>query len=233
MALFLPGGVLGGGTISGKQGSIVFSRNASGAYVRNRVIPVNPNTTYQQAVRNRVGVLTSRWLDALTALQRAAWANYAANVPRTNRIGLPVNLKGLNWYIAMNSFRLQAGLPIQDTAPVLFTMATYTLPVPGVASQATQTISIAYTNSDDWALDGGAMSFYLSRPANPTVNYFKGPYRVAATVLGNTITPPTSPEVVPAPFPISQGQVLFSRINVTNPDGRIGAPSFFSTVVAA
>lgn len=233
MALFTPGGVLGGGTISGAQGAVVYSRNRGGAYVRNRVVPINPNTIYQQQARARLSTYTSRWFNVLTAVQRAEWETYAANVPRVNRIGLPVNHTGLNWYVAMNSFRIQNGRTIVDDAPADFVMAPYTLPTSLIASEAAQTISMIFDPSETWADDEGCMGIYASRPQNVTKNYFRGPYRYADTIVGNTAVPPVSPYAAATAFPFTAGQAVFVRVNVCEATGLLGTSSFHRVVATA
>lgn len=56
----------------GKLGGQVFSKNRSGAYVRTKVTPVNPRTTFQQANRSLFGSISSVWR-SLTDPQRASW----------------------------------------------------------------------------------------------------------------------------------------------------------------
>ena len=55
-----------------KIGGQVASKNRGGAYMRNKVTPVNPQTAAQTAIRNRLAGLSQAWR-ALTAAQRAAW----------------------------------------------------------------------------------------------------------------------------------------------------------------
>src|SRR3990170_2221599 len=207
MAIFVPGGVAAGGYVSGKVGGNVFSRNRFGAYIRARVVPVNPNTVFQQDVRGRFGTLTNRWNNVLTAAQRTAWTVYAQTVPVTNRLGLGINLTGLNWYLASNALRSQAGFIFIDTAPTVFTLGTYTVPV--LTATAAGGFSIAFTNTDAWANEiGGAMCFFQGQPVSSTINFFKGPFRFLGTVNG-AVVPPASPVVfLPAAlrFPIALGQ---------------------------
>lgn len=61
----------------GKIGGTVFSRNKGGAFARNKVTPVNPNTLAQQAIRNVFGFVSGAWR-GLTQAQRNAW-NEAVN----------------------------------------------------------------------------------------------------------------------------------------------------------
>jgi hypothetical protein len=222
------------GEASGSVGALTFSHNRGGAYIRNRVIPVNPNTKEQQAIRGFVATLTSYWLNSLTALKRAAWDTYALNVPLLDSLGEPRNAGGLGMFVRSNVSRLQAAMPQQDDAPVIFNLGDYTAPVPGVASAAGQTLSLAFENGDDWANeDDSAMLVYLSRGMNASINYFKGPYRFADSVDGDSVTAPTSPQSIACPFPIAEDQKLGVKVNVTRADGRYSSPFRGTVVVAA
>ena len=57
---------------SGKVGGHVASHNRGGAYLRTKVTPVNPNTSYQAGVRNRLATIATSW-KGLTAAQRLNW----------------------------------------------------------------------------------------------------------------------------------------------------------------
>lgn len=67
----------------GKLGGQVASKNRSGAYVRTKVTPVNPNTSFQSAVRQRLSSLSKEW-SALSEDKRLAW-NEAANSGQWNK----------------------------------------------------------------------------------------------------------------------------------------------------
>lgn len=67
----------------GKLGGQVASKNRSGAYVRTKVTPVNPRTSYQSAVRQNLAVISKSW-DLLTEKLRDSW-NAAANSGEWNR----------------------------------------------------------------------------------------------------------------------------------------------------
>lgn len=232
MALFLPGGPAGGAP-SGSLGAIVFAHNRFGAYMRTRVIPTNPSSYDQQIVRNFMSVLSNRWYNVLTAAQRDGWETYASNVPKTNRIGQQIYLTGLNWYIACNTSRLRTvDLTYVDDAPTVFTMASFTASL-GAASEATQTISIIFDNTDDWADDDGALLIYGTRPQNSSIRYNAQPFRYSARILGVTATPPTSPETVDYPFAFVEGQLLYVRLTCCDPDGTIGPQQVYSILAAA
>ena len=233
--IFTPGGIVA--AASGSLGGTTFSRNRGGPYARTRAIPVNPNTEWQQEVRSLMAVLTSRWLDTLTDDQRMAWDTYADAVHLPNSLGSDRNVGGLGMYVRSNLPRLQADpvlLTRVDDAPVIFNLGPYTLPVLSGAIESAQTASLAFTNTDDWAGEtGSGMIVYGSRAKNPTINYFKGPYRFMDTVEGDDVTPPTSPQTVTWPFVFVETQKLFLFGRVTRLDGRLSSPFRLVAVAAA
>lgn len=207
--------------VSGSVGGLTGSHNLGGMYFRARATPTNPNTPQQQAIRSAVGNLVARWLNTLTQLQRDVWAFYAFNTPLLNPLGEPINVTGLNMYVRGNTARIQAGEPIADDGPVIFNLGDYTTPS-FTADRTADTIDTTFTNTDDWANeDDAGMLVYVSRPVNATIVYFKGPYRLAGVIQGDSITPPTSPATFALPFPAAPGQRLFARIVVSRADGRL------------
>lgn len=233
MALFIPGGPAGGAP-SGGLGSIVFSHGRSGAIMRTRVIPTNPGSAAQVLARNRMADLTNRWHNTLNAAQRAAWDTYGTNVPVLNRIGQQIYLTGINWYVACNSLRNQAGgtLVRVDDAPTIFNLASFSL-VSITVSEATQQISIAYASGDNWTFDDGALCAYATRPMNPSVNYNNQPFRFADAIEGDTAAPPAAPQTFPLPFPVVADQAVWTRFNCVIADGRIGASQQYRVIVGA
>lgn len=208
------------GQASGSYASNTFSHNRGGQYVRNRAVPVNPNTSFQQVIRGFVTLLTANWQSLLTATQRAAWDVYAEQVPLADTLGEARNAGGLGMYVRSNVGRLQAGLARIDNAPTVFNLGSFTNPTVASVSASADTASIAFTNSDPWATSvGGAMLVFASRPQNASINYFAGPYRFAAAIAG-AATPPTSPAVVNLPFPVGVGNRVFFQFRVTQVDGR-------------
>ncbi|MCK5641750.1 MAG: hypothetical protein KAJ19_13190 [Gammaproteobacteria bacterium] len=224
MALIQTGG--GVAVISGKIGGNVFARNSGGAYCRTWVKPIDPGSARQQIVRFAVASLTTRWGEVLTDAQRAAWATYAENVPLPNRLGATRPISALAMYVRCNVPRLTCVAPIigvEDDAPAIFDVGTYTAPTIGTVSESADTVSWAFDNTDDWAIAvGGAMYVFASKPKNPTVNFFKGPYNCCATIPG-AVVPPTSPQVINLPFPVEAGQKVFFRCNVSLPDARLAS----------
>ena len=60
----------------GKLGGVVFSRNTSGAYARQKVSPVQPRTPAQLNQRSRLTAVSKVW-ETLTQNQREAWKAFS------------------------------------------------------------------------------------------------------------------------------------------------------------
>lgn len=210
--------------VSGSVGGATYARNRGGMYSRGRAMPSNPQTSFQTEVRNAVAGLTAAWSQTLTEDQRNAWGVYAANVPILDKLGDQRLISGLNWYVRNNVPRVQGGLLIVSDAPTTFTLPAFT--VGGVVIDVSSSnASITFDDSEEWAIaDGGAMLVYISRPVSPGIQFFKGPYRYAGAILGDTATPPTSPATVTLPFDVTVDNKVFYRIEVVTADGRLSSP---------
>jgi hypothetical protein len=200
-------------------------------------MPINPGSARQQTVRFAMASMVTRWVEVLTPAQRASWETYADAVHLPNSLGFPRNVGGIGMYVRSNVPRISAIAPAQalvDDAPTIFDLGTFTAPEVGTISEATQNVSWAFEAADGWAIEnGGAMFVFASRPQNPSINFFKGPYRIIATIPGADPTPPTSPQSISLAFPVVEGQKVFFRANVTRADGRLASSFRGSGPVAA
>ena len=212
---------------SGSLGGLVASHNRGGAYLRARTIPVNPGSVFQQTVRDAVISLAAKWGELLTVAQRTAWEVYADAVPIPNALGDPRVLTGLAMYVRSNVPRIQVGYPRVDDAPTIFNLGDVTGPgYDGLTPPLAVTIS--FDPLDDWANeDDSGMLVYISPPKMQSINYYKGPYRLAGTIDGiTTPAPPTTPAAITSPFTYSalNPQRSFAQIRVSRADGRLSGP---------
>lgn len=206
---------------SGSIGGLTASHNRGGQYFRARVIPTNPGTPKQEKVRILLALLADQWLNRLTLSQRVSWDNYAKEVPLINPLGDPVVVTGLNHYIRSNLGLMQVGPDSIDDAPAIFNLGEFTGPSMN-ARVDPSTIDIAFEATDDWVGETGAfMMIYSSRPVNLSINYFRGPYRLLGSIIGDTAIPPTSPANFPSPFPYEAGQRIFAAVRVVRADARL------------
>ena len=100
----------------GKIGGQVASKNRSGAYLRTKVTTVNPRSTSQISVRNRLAGLSQGWR-GLSAANRAAWNGAVADFAKTNIFGDLVNPTGFNLYQRLNNNLLRIGESALSTPP--------------------------------------------------------------------------------------------------------------------
>ena len=202
-------------------------------YFRARSIPTDPATSFQTTVRTAFINAVSRWESLLTDVERDAWAVYAQNTLLTDTLGDPLEVSGFNMFVRVNVPNIQAGLPIIVDAPIVFNLGESGI-VSFTANATLNQFSVSFDNSREWAnADDGALLLYFSRPQNATINFFKGPFRFAAAILGDAITPPTSPAVVAAPFAIAVDQRIWMQCRSLTPDGRLTSATVIGPVVAA
>lgn len=112
--------------IRGKAGGSVFSRNASGAFWRNRVNPVNPQTSRQLSVRSGFTSISTQWRD-LSDADRQAWSDFAPTMPFQDALGQSKIYTGNQLFMKLNQSLTQASPatallaspPVPVTAPVI------------------------------------------------------------------------------------------------------------------
>lgn len=209
-----------GTQVSGSIGGTTYSHNRSGAYRRNRSVPVNPNTDRQVAVRNAVRSIAIAWDLTLSQIQRNAWETYAKNITWKNRLGQDIKLTGLNHFIRSNTISVAVGKGRIDAAPVIFELAAAELGLSVTASEATQQYTIAYDDTAPWENEPGAFQFFYGGiPQNAGIAFFGGPYRYINLADGSV--PGLSPVAFAAPFPFAAGQRLWVRSRILRADGRL------------
>jgi hypothetical protein len=129
----------------GKLNGTVFSRNTYGAYMRTKVTPANPQTSFQVAVRSNFTAGAQAWA-GLTVAQRLAWNTQAVNFSRTNIFGDNIPLTGFNLY--MRLFRnagIVGGTP--RTTPPLPQEVTYLQSLSIAAAAGAGTLAMTFVAS--------------------------------------------------------------------------------------
>jgi hypothetical protein len=226
----------GGGVLDarGSIGGQTFSRNSFGAYIRSRVVPTNPNTARQQAVRAAVSYLVDRWTSTLTPAQREAWALYAANISMLNKLGESIKLSGFNHFVRSNAPRKQALVAVVDDAPTEMIL-------PAAAPEAIITVSVAdaydvtFDNAEDWANENGAyMLCYAGQPVGPGRSYLSGPFRYVGKVAGDSVAPPASPATLAGSgWPRAADNQCLMYHRISRADGRLSVKMQTVAVIVA
>jgi len=226
-----------GGGITEMRGSIagnVYSRNRFGAYARPRTKPVNPQSELQEACRNVISFLTEYWHSTLTPAERTAWETYAAAVPFNNKLGETVYLTGFNMFVRSNFELKRQAHTVVEAGPTTLALPETDPTFAVAASVATQEISVTFDNVLPWANEDDAFLFVEQGvPQIATRNFFNGPWRFMDEVAGDSVTPPTSPAAMTAPFTLVLGQKVWCYARIVRADGRLSNPFTASCIVAA
>lgn len=211
---------------SGSQADTTAARNRYGQYNRTRSTPVNPNTTYQGAVRNRLSVNSAAWR-ALTDGQRAGWASLGEQMTRTDSLGQTYTLTGFQAYCSVNGNNLAAGNAVVSAAPALVTpsgllTATITL--------TAAVLSVAYTTTP---LGAGIRLFsYCSKPKSAGV-MFESDLRLLAVSAAAAASPADLYATYIARFGVPVvGQAIFFAFHLYS-GGFLSGPLAVKQVVSA
>lgn len=105
----------------GKLGGHVFTKTRSGATMRTKVTPVNPQSPAQAAARSRLGSQSQGWR-GLTEEQRIRWNDLAARTSKTNIFGDQYFPTGKNLFTGLNSNLLLLGQSANSNPPELAEM---------------------------------------------------------------------------------------------------------------
>lgn len=233
---FTPSPIAGG--MSGSAGSLVASHNRYGFYFRNRVTPVNPNSTRQQAVRSLFGSLVNYWTNTLTAAQRQSWETYAVNTPLLGQ-----DVTGQNMFIRSNIAHQLGGSNATIAAgPTIFDKGS---PVTGIQSTVDGDPDLLALNNAETGLgttllinglasaDGWA-NLYVSAPINSSRNFFRGPYQLLAQVAVAQFDSTVDFTTILSAFqnatvPLVAGETRGISARVIYDDGRM--PDSFNSIV--
>lgn len=216
---------------SGSIGGMTASHNRGGMYFRARTIPTDPATAFQIAIRAIMVSVVARWATLLSSAQRDDWGVYASLVTLPGPLGDPITVSGFNMFVRANVANLQSGLPFAVDAPTDFNLGDTGVVSFSVAALL-DNITVSFDDTRPWAnIDDGALLLYVSRPQNPTINFFKGPFRKIDPVLGLTAGPPATPDVQQGPFTMTANQRVWLKVRSTLPDGRLSASQILGPVL--
>jgi len=129
----------------GKLAGIVYSKNAAGAYIRQKVSPTQSLTTRRGQVRERITNLSKYWSATLTPEQIAGWNAFAKNNPVTDVFGRTMTLSGIQTFCRLNSNILNVGGTQIDDPPASLTLVGLETITVTATEGAPDVLSVAYT----------------------------------------------------------------------------------------
>lgn len=207
MASILPSSLIN--DIRGGVGSEVYSRNASGLYVRTKGTWVQPDTQRQLDVRAAITALSQAWSATLSEAQRATWRTYALAYPRKNRFGRPNCTKPFNRFVRLGTYRYRHDQSIPFTsAPPAPPLHRPTFTFTADADADTITIALPPTNYPT-PFANLRLYVFIGQPTTPGVSYFSTPWRYAHQNLYNGSWA-TDPWTFASPWPIAIGQRVWA-----------------------
>ena len=213
----------------GKLGGQVFSKNRSGSYVRTKVTPVNPQTSFQQASRFLLGALSQAW-SGLTRAQIEAWNNAVNEWARTDIFGDLRNPTGKNLFTELNKNAVQAGYSQMTEPPAKEEMPVVSL------LDATLGISAGELEVN---LSGNAVGHTLQFRATPTLSngttFIKDKLRVIGYVVGSVVQGLDLIQDYQDRFglPASPGANIWLEMRVVLPKGQVSPPQVVKVTVVA
>lgn len=213
-----------------KMNGSVFSKNRGGSYLRTKVSPVQPRTSYQQAQKANLAARSSNWR-ALTAAQRATWNAGCTQFPYTDVFGDVKFLSGQQLYVKLNT-------NLQNAAQTLITTCPAPAAVPGVtitaAAAAAGTPAFTVTLSDATVPTGNSLIIWVTPEMGTGISFVKnklrylGKFTLTAGVA-NILTAYTTRFGTL----VAAKNITVCGVYMSNTTGQFGVPFQFTLTVAA
>lgn len=214
----------------GKLGGHVFTKTKSGATMRTKVTPVNPQTAAQASARSRLGGNSQAWA-GLTEEQRSGWNALASETSKTNIFGDQYFPSGKNLFTSVNNNLIMSGNASIADAPSFTELPFITLMEAVVDISAKEiNLQVEFTGSSL----GTALIIEASQPSSPGKYNFDGSFRQLTVAGGGA---PPAPTVLwgfyvakfgdPAP-----GKKIAFRAYYVNTSAGNASPRFTTTAIA-
>lgn len=215
-----------------KLNGSVLSKNRYGSYMRNKVTPVNPQTSFQQNARAVLSALSSGF-GSLTEAQRKGWRDLAQNLPFTDIFGDPKILDAKSLYVKLNANLQKIGETIISAAPVKVGVPAVALES-GLVSVSGGNVSGLTLQIEPDAIPAGFALVVYATPGLPAQrNFVKNQFRYIGTfpaVAGEIEFPDEYQARLGTP--IVGSKVTFRAALVSTNSGQQGIPSELALIVS-
>lgn len=177
----------------GSMNGTTFSRNKGGAYMKQKVSPVQPVSQYSSLARAIFSTLSQRWATTLTGSQRAAWIAFASTHTYVNVFGDAITLSGIAFYQAINRAVLQVGKTFIDAPPTTYVAPAVLTCVPLPIAAAGVLATLAQTTVATAAMPAsGTLYVFATPPLSASVTPQKSDFRLINPATYGAITLTTS-----------------------------------------
>lgn len=217
-----------------KLNGSVLSKNRFGNYVRNKVTPVNPQSSFQQSTRAILSSLSQGWR-GLTPAQRNGWIALAATLPFTDIFGDTKFLTGQNLFVKLNANLLKIGEAQIAAAPQLEDIPAV-LAETLTATQSAGSLTALTVDVNVASLPAGfQLGVYAIPPVSDSINFVKNKFRFIGALSSVTAGAGNILALYTARF--GAAAVAGQRINVrvaliSETSGQQGIPSEVLDIVA-
>lgn len=230
MAKILLGATIG--DARGSAGAITYSKNQFGAYIRQKVSPVQPRTSRQTQVRQFFSDLSIRWGSVLLDAQRTAWRALATVNPVIDVFGNSQVLTGLQLFQRVNRNLQECTVATIDDAPPDQGVATINA-ISVVASAGAQTIVLTFDPTPVGAPE--YMLVFATAPMSPGKAFYKPLLRFISVLSSGTATGQGLANNYIAKFgaiPLGQ-RIGFKACKVNTDNGAASSDQYFDCIVGA
>lgn len=169
----------------GKIGGHVASKNRSGAYLRTKVTPSNPNTVAQSQARGVLASLSQGW-GQLTDSQRLGWNDAVKEWGTTDIFGDIKNPSGINLFVKLNANLISVGFPQLSDVPKKMEVPSVII-VSADLFRADDEVLFKFDNN---TADGIKALVRATPPLSNGVSFVKSQFRVIGhqIVVGDSLT---------------------------------------------
>ena len=215
----------------GKIGGHVGSRNSAGDYLRTKVTPVNPNTSAQALVRNRLAVISQAWR-GLTEDQRTSFNAAVSDFAKTDIFGDLKNPTGFNLYQRLNNNLSVVGATAITVAPRPEAVLTTVIGALAIDVGVGDAMTLATSGA---VPAGTSMEIWGTPGLSPGKSFVKSEYRLLAVVAALGTSPFNLQSVITDKFGVpAVGSKVFAQIKFVNTTtGQASTTQSTSTIVVS
>jgi len=212
-----------------KIGGHVASKNRGGSYLRTKVSPSQPSSTYTAAIRSRLAAISAGWR-ALTEAQRLAWNDAVGSFKKTDIFGNSRNPSGFNLHQELNNNLVNVGTAQITTPPLPAAVATMSSASFVAVHAGAMTITYAPV------IPAGEKFLVRATPAlSPGKNFVKSELRQIQVIAAADV----SPLVVTAAYGTKYGavgaagqKIFVELVPVNSVTGQKGRPILMSAIIS-
>lgn len=203
---------------SGKIGGHVASKNRSGAYLRTKVTPTNPNTASQAGARSLLASLSTAW-SGLTESQRLGWNNAVKDYATTDIFGDIKNPSGINLFVKLNANLSISGQPLINDAPAKTEVPFEAISVVLFDVSTPALSAIAFFNT---GLDGATVLISATPKVSAGTSFVKNQFRNIAVGVPNAGEVNFGTEYVTKFGTLVIGDKFYVKVEPIMPNGQKG-----------